>query len=87
MTKARVIIKEHEILWATLEKIAKDRKKSMSALATSIGLDPTAFGKSKRVENGVYRMPTMTTILALLRVHNISWYDWANIWYKIEKQY
>lgn len=86
MTKARVIIKEHEILWATIDKIAKDHNKSVSALAIAAGLDPTAFNKSKRKNGDLYRMPTMTTILSLMRVVGISWYDWAEVWYSVEKK-
>jgi hypothetical protein len=34
----------------------------------------------------IYRMPTLTTILALMRVVNMSWYDWADVWYSVEKK-
>lgn len=86
MTKNIINPKEHEILWATIDKIAKDHNKSVSALAIAAGLDPTAFNKSKRKNGDLYRMPTMTTILSLMRVVGISWYDWAEVWYSVEKK-
>ena len=86
MTKNIINPKEHEILWATIDKIAKDRNKSVSALAIATGLDPTAFNKSKRMNGKIYRMPTLTTIVALMRVVNMSWYDWADVWYSVEKK-
>ena len=85
MTKNKIIPKEHEILWGVIDKIAKDHKMSVSALAIATGLDPTAFNKSKRMKGEIYRMPTLTTILALMRVVGINWFDWADVWYNIEQ--
>lgn len=84
MAKNIINPKEHEILWATIEKIADSQGKTVSALARAAGLNPTVFNKSKR-KNG-YRMPTMATILAIMRVVGISWSDWADVWYSVKKK-
>ena len=85
MKKSKINTTEHEILWGVIDRIAKDHKMSVSALAVAAGLDPTAFNKSKRIEDGIYRMPNVNTILAVMRVIGINWFDWADAWYNIEQ--
>lgn len=71
----------HTIVWEVMEEIAKLRGVSPSRLAVTAGLDATAFNPSKRLANGGHpRFPSFTTILAVLKVTGMNWYDFANLW-------
>ena len=71
----------HDIIWEVVEEIAEQRGVSLSRLAVTAGLDATAFNPSKRLANGgLPRFPAMTTMLAVLKVTGLTWYDFAKIW-------
>lgn len=74
----------HDIIWGVLDKIAERRGISPSRLAITAGLDPTAFNPSRRVANGnTLRFPSLTTLLAVLKVSGMSWHDFADLWVQI----
>lgn len=68
---------QHYVIWSTIEAIAKANNKSLSALALAAGMDSTAFNKSKRMSDKKMRMPTATTIMAILKACQMDWFDWA----------
>lgn len=68
---------QHYVIWSTIEAIAKANNKSLSALALAAGMDSTALNKSKRMSDKKMRMPTTTTIMAILKACQMDWFDWV----------
>ena len=75
---------DHKRFWAVVEKIARDKGISVSRLAVLAGKDATTFNKSKRIDNGYYRLPFFATVMAILRACNLTWHDWARYWDSME---
>ena len=73
---------QHQVMWGTIEAIAKSKKMSLPALARAVGMDSTSFNKSKRMSGQKMRMPTTTTILAILDTFDMDWFDWAHMYKK-----
>ena len=73
---------QHQVMWGTIESIAKSKKMSLPALARAAGMDPTSFNKSKRMSDQKMRMPTTTTIMAILKTAQMDWFDWAHMYKK-----
>lgn len=77
MSKQQPTDVQHYVVWSTIEAIAKANNKSLSALAQAAGIDSTALIKSKRLLGPKKRMPTTTTIIAILKACKMDWFDWA----------
>lgn len=73
---------QHYVIWSTIEAIAKANNKSLSALALVAGMDSTSLNKSKRMSGQKMRMPTTTTIMAILKTAQMDWFDWAHMYKK-----
>lgn len=71
---------DHKRFWGVVDQIAKNKGISTSFLAKIAGMDATSFNKSKRISNGYYHMPNITTVMAILRACNLTWHDWARYW-------
>lgn len=81
MRKNKLVSKhDHAVCWRTINRIAYKLGLSLSGLAKKSGRDATAFNPSKQIDNGYLRVPTLTTILDILKVANMTWQDWASIW-------
>lgn len=77
----------YDIVWALIDEIAARQNVSVSKLAKMCGLDPTTFNVSKRnLPNGNPHYPSLTTILVVLKMTNMSWHDFARLWDEIAKR-
>lgn len=77
MSKQQPTEAQHYVIWSTIEAIAKANNKSLSALALAAGMDSTSLNKSKRMSGQKMRMPTTTSIMAILKACQMTWFDWA----------
>jgi phage repressor protein C with HTH and peptisase S24 domain len=61
----------HQTVWSAIDRLAETRGLSVSALARSAGLDPTAFNKSKRIgPDGRPRWPSTESLAKIFEAAN-----------------
>jgi phage repressor protein C with HTH and peptisase S24 domain len=61
----------HTSIWSAIDRLAQSRSLSVSALARTAGLDPTAFNKSKRIgPDGRPRWPSTESLAKIFDAAN-----------------
>lgn len=62
----------HENIWRAIDNLAARNDLTPSGLARKAGLDPTAFNKSKRIQDDRQRWPGTEALMKILEVTNSS---------------
>jgi phage repressor protein C with HTH and peptisase S24 domain len=70
----------HERVWNAIDLIAESNGKSPSGLAIALGMDATAFNKSKRTDkHGRPRWPSTKTVQKILDHAGLNWRQWGSL--------
>ncbi|MBY0430373.1 MAG: helix-turn-helix domain-containing protein, partial [Rhodospirillales bacterium] len=68
----------HNDIWTAIDRLAKERGLTASALARRAGLDPTTFNRSKRVSReGKPRWPSTESISKILEATGTPFADFV----------
>jgi hypothetical protein len=69
----------HASVWSAIDRIAADNDLSASGLAVEIGMDCTAFNKSKRITHGKPHWPSVGTVALIIERFGLSFSDFARL--------
>ena len=73
--------KDHNILWRTIDLIAKSKNINLSKMAKASGIDYNSVSKHKRFNKyGKQRVLHMVTTKRILDALGLTWHDWASFW-------